>query len=266
MAAVRVTEDVVDDIPVVLLIPENVSSDPQLVLWISHLGGSSEKERPTMSRLAEHGHPVVSFDPPEHGRRNVGKDPRTFANEVLASFRSRMWPLLGRATLESMRVLTWAQHRLGEAHPVVAGGVSMGGDIAVALAGADTRIRRVAAVGSTPSWERPGMRSLADPNEVVDQGEADPCAAWFAEQLDPARHLDNYLRDVSIAFELGGEDQHIPASNAQDFRRALVNRDPHGRDRVRITIRDGLDHFGVTTDEQALGAAIDWLTTPHVTR
>ncbi|NYJ74288.1 hypothetical protein [Allobranchiibius huperziae] len=258
----RVIEDVVDDIPVVLLIPETLSADRELVLWLSHLGGSAEKERPTMTRLAERGHPVVSFDPPEHGRRATATDARVFAAEVLAAFRLRMWPLLGRTTLESMRVLTWAQHRLDRVGPVLAGGVSMGGDVAIALAGVDNRIRRVAAVGSTPSWERPGMRSLTDPADLLDQGEADPYSAWFAAQLDPVRHLDHYLRDVGIAFELGGEDHHIPAGNAQDFRRALVDRDPAAGDRVRITVRDGLDHFGVTTDQDALEAAAEWLMTP----
>lgn len=258
----RVIEDVVDDIPVVLLVPGALSSDRELVLWVSHLGGSAEKERPTMTRLAERGHPVVSFDPPEHGRRATAADARAFATEVLTAYRSRMWPLLGRATLESMRVLTWAQDRLHRTGPVLAGGVSMGGDVAIALAGVDNRIRRVAAVGSTPNWERPGMRSLVDPAELLDQGEADPYSAWFAAQLDPVRHLDRYVRDVSIAFELGGEDNHIPASNAQEFRRALVDRDPAAGDRVRITVRDGLDHFGVTTDQHAVEAAIEWLTTP----
>jgi hypothetical protein len=100
-------------------------------------------------------------------------------------------------------------------------------------------IQRVAAVGSTPNWERPGMRSLTDPAEVLDQGEADPYSAWLAAHLDPARHLDQYLHGISIAFELGAEDHHIPASNAQDFRRALTDRDPIVGDRMRITVRDG---------------------------
>lgn len=56
----------------------------------------------------------------------------------------------------------------------VAGGVSMGGDVAIALAGIDARVRRVATVGSTPDWNRPDMRDLRDPAKVIDQGAADP--------------------------------------------------------------------------------------------
>jgi enterochelin esterase-like enzyme len=78
---------------------------------------------------------------------------------VLASFRRRMWPLLGRSTLECLRVLDWIDETFAVAGPRVAGGVSMGGDIAVALAGVDRRIGRVAALVATPDWTRPGMRT-----------------------------------------------------------------------------------------------------------
>ena len=80
-----------------LPLPGAVCWDRELVLWLSHLGGSADKERPTMTRIAEAGHPVLGFDLPGHGRRATTADPRAFAAEVLDSYRLRMWPLLGRA-------------------------------------------------------------------------------------------------------------------------------------------------------------------------
>jgi hypothetical protein len=57
----------------------------------------------------------------------------------------------------SPRMLDWVDEHFGVAGPGVAGGVSMGGDVAVALAGVDPRIDRVAALVATPDWARPGM-------------------------------------------------------------------------------------------------------------
>ena len=45
-----------------------------------------------------------------------------------------MWPLLGRTTLEVLRLLDWAREEVGASEGVVAGGVSMDGNIVVALA------------------------------------------------------------------------------------------------------------------------------------
>lgn len=139
----------------------------------------------------------------------------------------------------------------------------MGGDVAIALAGIDDRVRRVATVGSTPNWSRPDMRQLQDPAQVIDQGEADRYAQWFADQLDPSRHLDHYTRDVAIAFELGQQDYHIPIGNAEQFRDRLTELAPGAANRIRIQTHPGLDHLGVSTSDAALTAAFAWLTEPH---
>jgi hypothetical protein len=46
-----------------------------------------------------------------------------------------MWPILGQATLEALRVIDAT--RDPAITSIVAGGISMGGDIAIALAGID---------------------------------------------------------------------------------------------------------------------------------
>ena len=65
-----------------------------------------------LERFAAAGHPAVSFDAPGHGARGSG-DRREFARHVLAAFRRRMWPLLGRTTLEALRVLDWLGGEVG---------------------------------------------------------------------------------------------------------------------------------------------------------
>src|SRR5919204_2085808 len=100
-----------------------------------------------LERFAAAGHPAVSFDPPDHGERGDDHDPWQLAARVLARFRQLMWPLLARTTLESLRVLDWACAELGVDDDVLAGGVSMGGDVAVALAGGGGRGGRGAARG-----------------------------------------------------------------------------------------------------------------------
>ncbi|MGH7920511.1 MAG: alpha/beta fold hydrolase [Candidatus Dormibacteraceae bacterium] len=254
VARVERTED---GIPMLQVVPEtNVRGD--LVLWMSHLGGSAEQALPMLERFAATGHPAVSFDAVGHGKRGSG-DPWAFAAQVLGQFRRRMWPILGQTTLDAMRVLTWAQEHVGRAGAVLVGGVSMGGDAAVALAGIDDRVRRVATIGSTPDWSRPGMRDLRDSGQAVDQGQADAYAQWFADQLDPIRHLERYRRGIAITFELGDADHHIPSDNARAFVDELSRLDPAAAAHLRVQTYPGLDHLAVTTDDTALTQAADWL-------
>lgn len=247
----------VNGIPAILVVPENVRGP--LVLWMTHLSGSAEQTLPTLERLAVEGHPAVSFDPVLHGERSDGTNRGEFGTRILRSFRSRMWPILGQTTLDAMSVLTWAQQDNDQSDEVLAGGVSMGGDVAIALAGVDERVARVATIGSTPDWQRPGMRELSNPEVVIEQGEPDTLARWFEEQLDPARHLDRYRRGVPMLFELGGADFHIPADNARAFRERLGEIDPHAADCLTLHVRPGLDHLGIATDVAAWSNAVSFL-------
>ena len=133
---------------------------------------------------------AVSLDPWRHGQRGT-ESGEQIARRVFGNFRRHMWPILGQTTLDS-RVVDWAMADLHAGPEVVAGGVSMGGDVAVALAGIDNRITRVAAIVATPDWTRPGMTGLFDPYRVLPQGQADAYAQWFHDQLgstDPSPRL-----------------------------------------------------------------------------
>jgi dienelactone hydrolase len=159
--------------------------------------------------------------------------------------------------LECLRVLDWVDERFDVPGPRLAGGLSMGGDVAVALAGIDTRISRVAALLATPDWTRPGMRSLDE--HPVEQGRADRYAQWFFDAFDPMTHLRAYERDLAISFQCGGADEHVPADGAERFRDALAQRNPRATDRVHVGLYEGLSHLEGAQDERLYTAALDWL-------
>jgi uncharacterized protein len=164
--------------------------------------------------------------------------------------------------LECLRVLDWAGNRFGVRGPLVARGVSMGGDAAGALAGIDRRISRVGAVAATPDWTRPGMRTLGGHPGVIGQGQADGHARWFFEALNPMTHLEAYERDVAVRFRCAGEDQHAPPDGALRFRAALIERDPRAAGRIDVKLCDGLSHLDGASSHRLSAGALDWLAGP----
>ena len=113
----------VSGIPAVVVEPENPPS--RLVVWLTHLGGSKGRALPQLRSLAAGGCRAVSFDPPGHGDRATGSDARAYAEAVLERFRRRMWPILGQATLEALRVIDAT--RDPAITSIGTGGISMGG-------------------------------------------------------------------------------------------------------------------------------------------
>lgn len=209
----------------VLGIPVSYARPPgdpgYIALWLSHLSAAQGQADVMLSTLARNGALAVSFEPPRHGRR-ADCPPGQLVAEVMSDFRQRMWPLLGHTVLECQRVADWSVRTFGDI-PLVAGGVSMGGDAALAFAGIDARVTRVAGILSTPDWRRPGMRRPDGRGEPIDQGDADHYARWFFDMLDPLSNIERYGRDVGLQLQYGGHDEHIKAAMAETFVARLDN-------------------------------------------
>lgn len=206
----------VDDIPAVTVDPPGPARG--VALWLPYLGSKKEEVEPVLARLAEAGFAAASFDPWMHGAR-AAEDPDAIRGRVFAAFRREMWPILGRTTLDALRLVDWMVERTQSETPtVVAGGYSMGGDVAIALAGIDQRVRRVAAIGSTPDWSRPGMRSLDGTGTLIEQGTPSALGHWLYSGLDPISHPSSYDDpDRSFLFVSGEDDDHVPADGARRF-------------------------------------------------
>lgn len=139
----------------------------------------------------------------------------------------------------------------------------MGGDIAVALAGIDQRISRVAAIAATPDWTRPGMRDIADPSRVLPQGEPDAYAQWFYNHLAPMSHLSRYAHAPAIAFECGAADSHVPADGALRFRDALAKAHSQAATCVRVTLHPGTGHMEAAQKPELFQNCLTWLAEDH---
>jgi dienelactone hydrolase len=234
----------VDHVPVVWVEPSDARG---VALWLPPLSTNKEWVLPCLHELAGAGFVAVSLDPWQHGERGTESSEELRARVFGGGFRRHMWPILGQTTLDALRVID--EFASGD---VVAGGVSMGGDVAVALAGIDSRVARVATIVSTPDWTRPGMRDLMDPSRDLPQGEADAYAQWFYDELDPMSHADRYTGSPAILFECGGDDQHVPADGALRFQEAVG-------DSVQVNVRPGLGHLEAMTPE-VLQSCLDWLS------
>lgn len=246
--------DRVAEIPVLAIAPP----EPRAVaLWVPYFSGEAEAMAPVLERLAAAGLFAVSFDPWQHGGRGEENAEQLF-ERVFAAFRRGMWPILGQTTLDALRVIEWARGRLGGGPRLLAGGTSMGGDVAVALAGIEPRLERVAALVATPDWTRPGMcDDSRTPPLPIDQGEAGPYAQWLYEQLDPITHLERYRRPLSVLFECGAEDAHVPPDGALRFREALAGLDDAAE--VQVELRPGLGHDAAALDEKLIAACVEFL-------
>jgi dienelactone hydrolase len=253
----EVARSLVDHIPVAWVEPVPRRPNAPLALWLPHLTGTKEDYLPALRQLAEAGFVAVSLDPWQHGERGI-ESGEQIAGRVLGDFRRQMWPLLGQTTLDSLRVIDWAMETLQAGPEVVAGGVSMGGDVAVALVGVDQRITRVAAVVATPDWTRPGMRDLTDPSAVLPQGQADSYAQWFYDRLDPLTHLAAYAHGPAITFECGADDTHVPPYGALRFRDALRRLDPLQAQRVRVNLHSGIGHIDGVQSPTLTDECVSW--------
>jgi dienelactone hydrolase len=227
------------------------------VIWLNGLSGTKEQMLPYLQELADSGFVALSFDAWQHGGRGSENSPE-LAARVFSNFRREMWPILGQTTLDTLRVVDWAIQSLGVPPEVYMGGISMGGDIAVAAAGVDQRIRRVAAMVATPDWLRPGMQDLFHPGTLLPPGEPDAYAQYFYDLLNPLTHLDAYSHAPAILFECAANDTHVPPDGAQRFQVALRQALPLAAGRMRVNLVPNTGHMDATRQPAFWQNCLEW--------
>ncbi len=232
----------VDHIPVLWITPPSRQPTNKLVIWLNGLSGSKEQMLPYLEDLAAAGFVALSFDAWQHGERGA-ETQQELATRVFSNFRRAMWPILGQTTLDTLRVIDWAITTFNVAPYIYMGGISMGGDIAVAVAGIDHRIQRVASMVATPDWLRPGMQDLFRPGTLLAPGVPDAYAQYFYDQLNPLTHLSSYTHAPAITFECAANDTHVPPDGAQRFQTALRQIALVAADHIRVNLIPDTGHM-----------------------
>jgi dienelactone hydrolase len=218
------------DVPLLYAAPPGAR---RLAIWQAGFTGSKETERGKVEELAARGWVALSYDPFQHGDRSV-EPPRSRSERVFSNFRKHMWLILGRTTEDAPRVISWAIRELGVLPEVAMGGISMGGDVAVAAAGIDPRIVAVAATIATPDWMRPGSNTPP--------GEPDAESQALYEELDPVTHTERYSRAPAVLFENGAVDDHVPPDGARRFAAKLAPCYAGRAERLLVREHAGVGH------------------------
>ena len=165
----------VGEIPILVVAPAETKGRI-LIIWLTGFSGSKEKVEAHMREFAKHGFVGLSFDPYQHGERRIEPN-EALSKRVVGNIRRFFWPILARTAEETPKVIDWAIETLKVRKEVGMGGISMGGDISVAAASVDRRIKAVSACVATADWMRPG--SIEPPGE--------PDAAAQADIVPPLR-------------------------------------------------------------------------------
>lgn len=214
----------VGDIPILVVAPAETKGRT-LIVWLTGFSGSKESVEPHLRELAKRGFVGLSFDPYQHGERRMEPN-EELVKRVRGNIRRYFWPILARTAEETPKVIDWAIQTLKVRKEVGMGGISMGGDIAVAAASVDRRIRAVSACVATPDWMRPG--SFEPP------GEPDAAAQADYDRRNPLTHLQAYRHRPAIAFQSGADDRQVPPDGGARFVEAL--KPIYGKQANRLTV------------------------------
>jgi dienelactone hydrolase len=228
----------VDHIPTLWIDPPQPASHRKLAIWLPWFTGNKEAMLPYLADLAGQGFIALSYDPWEHGERGA-ESAEALSSRVFGNIRRYMWPILAHSVEDILRVADWAIASLGVEPRIYLGGISMGGDIAVAAAAIEERVVCVSALNATPDWMRPGMDTAP--------GTPDTYSEYLFQRLNPMFHLDAYSQCPAIAFECGADDHHVPPDGALRFQAALQTTYAACPDRLRVTLHPGVEHH--STDE-----------------
>lgn len=234
----------VADIPVVWCEP--ASGSRELVIWLPGFSGTKENVEPQLRDVAQAGFIALSYDPFQHGERRIETN-EALVTRIIGNIRRHFWPILAHTAQDANTVIDWAQSELGVESKVRMGGVSMGGDIAVAAAGMDHRIATIAACVATPDWLRPGSHEPP--------GEPDEAAQRCYDECNPLTHLERYAHGPAIRFECGAQDTQVPPDGAQRFAAALSSAYAVFPERLQVHLHEGVAH---TFTEAMWQNALDW--------
>ena len=222
----------VEGIPILVIAPKETKPRP-LVIWLTGFSGQKESVEAHLREFAKQGFVALSFDPHQHGERRI-ESREELVKRVRGNIRRHFWPILARTAEETPKVIDWAIKTLGVRPEVGMGGISMGGDIAVAAAGVDRRISVVSACIATPDWLRPG--SFEPP------GEPDTAAQADYDRRNPLTHLQLYAHRPAIAFQSGAADKQVPPDGGTRFVTALKPLYAEVAERLVVNLEPDVPH------------------------
>lgn len=235
---IQVMKDKVDDIPVIYIEPARPAKERKLAVFLNGLSGTKEMLAPYLKDIADKGYVTLAFDNYQHGERGIENE-MDIAARVFSNIRRYGWTILGQTTLDTERVIDWAIENLDIIPEIYMGGISMGGDITIAVAGIDSRVVRIAPIVATPDWLRPGMHNVMNPSELMNPGKPDAYSQFFYDQLNPITHLERYVGCPQMRLTLGEEDNHIPPENMERFKAELAKISPDDAEKIEIVYVPG---------------------------
>lgn len=228
----------VDGIPVIYIEPSSQILERKLVIFLNGLGGTKELLITYLKDIADKGYIALAFDNYQHGERS-DEDEMELAMRVFSNMQRYGWAILGQTVLDTERIIDWAIENLNIIPEIYMGGISMGGDISIAAAGIDSRIRKIVPIVATPDWLRPGMHDIIEPDELMDPGRPDAYSQFFYDQFNPITHLNRYIDGPCMRVTLGEEDSHIPPENMERFKNELKKLSPKSADKIQIVYLKG---------------------------
>jgi hypothetical protein len=249
---IQVASTHVDHIPVLWVRPFKWQQTTKLAIWLPWGTGTKEDTLPYLEQLASAGFLAISFDPWQHGERGSGGTTEQMFAMAMGDFPNTIWPILGLSSLDVIKVIDWASAEYAIWPPICIGGISLGGDIAVAAAGIDSRIGVVGSINATPDWLRPGMHAQG---QLVKSRTAGAYAQFFYEHINPLTNLSGYAECPAIEFECGAEDDHVPPDGALRFQIALEETYKERPDRLRVNLHPNVGHQATPAMWQS---SLDW--------
>lgn len=230
---VTVRRVMIGEIPAIVAAPPDTKGRT-LILWYPGFSGAKEGSEPRLKELAAMGYVAIGPEVFQHGERRIEPQAQ-LPLRVRGNIRRFFWPILAKTAEEVPSVINWAIKELGVSPEVGIGGTSMGGDISVAAAGVDKRIKVVSAIVATPDWMRGG--SWEPP------GWPDWAAQADYDRRNPLTHPQFYTHRPYIAFQSGAVDIQVPPEAGERFV-AILKKDIYqgAENRLKVNLIPGVGH------------------------